>query len=222
MSGQTPKRVRADTTTANKPGGIARRRCTYFRASGESGGTIHRPHVITSQESSDAVCCTHIGASGGSTDTVCHVPNDMEDDDDEPKSKPNYLADDNSEYKYAVLQRAARVFLFINPIPTNEEIATFIHLIYAFYNKHDEMVVYNIDFNGWHQAFNHTRNQKSTYKSRAIKAMGVYFKQALIREPDLVKFSDAELRQFWTDHYSGNAFLLCWPHLQGYVNPDQS
>lgn len=147
----------------------------------------------------------------------------INDPNDGEEAEPDYVADDNSDDKYAVLQRAARVFLFINPVPTSEEIATFVHSIYDYYDEAiDELVVYNIESDGWHQAFTHTRNQKSTYKSRALKAMGVHFTQALQVQPDLPTMPDKDLRQFWSNHYSANAFLLCWPHLYGYVNPDQS
>lgn len=129
----------------------------------------------------------------GETSTACRRCTEP-DTSDQDKSKPDWIADDNSEDKYAVLQRAARVVLFINAVPTNKEITTFIHPIYNYYdNVKDEMMVYNIETNSWHQASNHTRNQKSLYKACAIKAVGNHFKQALITRPDLVNFSDAEL-----------------------------
>lgn len=66
------------------------------------------------------------------------------------KQELDYIADYNSEDKYAVLKHAAYVLLFFNSVPTNEEIATFNHLIYDYYNKYAELIVYNVKSNSRH------------------------------------------------------------------------
>lgn len=89
------------------------------------------------------------------------------------EDEPDYVKDTGKLDKYSTLQRAARVFLFLNNCPSNEDIADFIH---SFYDKVDEdgnRTLCQDTGEDWIQAFNYIRNSRSSWKNRLLHSLEV-------------------------------------------------